>query len=284
MAVTHYSREQFLALFAELRDELLADMAAVGMPTDFIAGVKELLDYNVPGGKLNRGLTVVHALEAIRGGALSTEEARRAGVLGWAIEWLQAFFLIADDIMDASPTRRGAPCWYRLAHIGMISINDAFLLQSQMFRLLKRYFGADAALYAQLLELFIDTTWRTELGQGLDLSTQPLPGTGVFDLERFTVARYRMIVKHKTAYYSFHLPVCCGLLLAGLTEEAASPRVANILLKMGEYFQVQCVNARVLFLALHCCSSPSLNAPPAPSHTHASIETTTSTRLQTRLF
>ena len=158
-------------------------------------------------------------------------------MLGWAIEWLQAFFLIADDIMDASPTRRGAPCWYKLPSVAMIAINDAFLLQSQMFRMIKRAFGGDAALYAHLLELFIDTTWRTELGQGLDLTSAPLGGA--VDLTRFTLARYRQIVLHKTAYYSFHLPVCCGLALAGLTAEAAAPRVAAILLLMGEYFQVQ---------------------------------------------
>ena len=32
-------------------------------------------------------------------------------VLGWCIEWLQAWLLVADDIMDESQTRRGQPCW-----------------------------------------------------------------------------------------------------------------------------------------------------------------------------
>lgn len=66
------------------------------------------------GGKLNRGLTVVHVLQAIKGPAFTEAEAHRAAVLGWCIEWLQAFFLVADDVMDASITRRGQPCWYKV--------------------------------------------------------------------------------------------------------------------------------------------------------------------------
>lgn len=70
------------------------------------------------GGKLNRGLTVVHVLQAIRGNAFTEEEAHDAAVLGWCIEWLQAFFLVADDVMDASVTRRGQPCWYKVRTTG----------------------------------------------------------------------------------------------------------------------------------------------------------------------
>lgn len=41
------------------------------------------------------------------------QEVSDAQVLGWCIEWLQAFFLVSDDIMDDSTTRRGQPCWYK---------------------------------------------------------------------------------------------------------------------------------------------------------------------------
>jgi farnesyl diphosphate synthase len=151
---------------------------------------------------------------------------------------LQAFFLVADDIMDASPTRRGQPCWYKLPKVGMIAINDGFLLQAHLFKVLKEFFGATPH-YAQLLELFNETTWQTELGQMLDLTSQPLPGAGEIDLDRFTLHRYKKIVEYKTAYYSFYLPVACALVITGHATEAALKASHQILLIMGEYFQVQ---------------------------------------------
>lgn len=54
---------------------------------------------------------------ATKGKPLSPPEFARAAVLGWCIEWLQAFFLVADDVMDDSVTRRGQPCWFRLPHV-----------------------------------------------------------------------------------------------------------------------------------------------------------------------
>lgn len=44
------------------------------------------LYHNVPGGKLNRGLSVVDTLEILKGSALTDDEYFQAALLGWCIE------------------------------------------------------------------------------------------------------------------------------------------------------------------------------------------------------
>lgn len=195
-----------------------------------------MLDYNVPKGKLNRGITVVHTLEAIKGRALTEDERYKAAALGWCVEWLQAFFLVADDIMDQSHTRRGQVCWYRNKEIGMNAINDSFILQSNIFQILKKHFREDSC-YLQLLELFNETTLQTELGQLMDLTSNPLDGPT--DLDRFTKERHRLIVQYKTAYYSFYLPIALAMIMGGVATDKSLGVARSILVDMGIYFQVQ---------------------------------------------
>ena len=164
------------------------------------------------------------------------KERLQAAALGWCIEFLQAFFLVADDVMDGSITRRGQPCWYKLHEVQLIAVNDSFILESVVFKILKRYFGSEP-FYLQLLDLFIEVTRQTEFGQLLDLTSQPLSGT--IDLSRFTIERYTSIVKYKTAFYSFYLPVALGMIMSGITDVSLYDKAREILLIMGEYFQVQ---------------------------------------------
>jgi len=120
--------------------------------------------------------------------------------------------------------------------IGNIAINDAFILESLIFRILRRYF-AQESFYVDLVNLFHEVIYQTELGQLLDL-TSNLPG-GRVDLSLFTEQNYKLIVKYKTAYYSFYLPVAIAMLLTGITSAPTFQTAADILIPMGEYFQIQ---------------------------------------------
>ena len=86
---------------------------------------------------------MVATYETLKGSALTAEEYRKAASLGWCLEWLQACFLVADDIMDQSPTRRGKPCWYKQEGVDLTAINDTFILECTVYNILKRRFRSD---------------------------------------------------------------------------------------------------------------------------------------------
>ena len=227
-------KDRFMAVYPMLRDEMIAHMESHNLGQEALDWVQEMMDYTVPGGKLNRGTTVVSVYELLNK-TNDTVELAKASVLGWAVEFLQAFFLVADDVMDDSPTRRGQPCWYKLDKVGLIAINDSFILESFVFSIIKKHFGT-SPYYQQLVDLFLQITQNTEFGQLLDLTSQT-PGT--IDLDRFTLHRYKMIVKYKTAFYTFYLPVAIGMITSGVKDKAAYDLAESICLKMGEYFQIQ---------------------------------------------
>lgn len=56
------------------------------------------------------------------------------------------------------------------ATVGNIAINDCFIVESQIYILLKKYFR-NRPYYVDLLELFHETSYQTELGQLLDLTS-----------------------------------------------------------------------------------------------------------------
>lgn len=87
--------------------------------------------------------------------------------------------------MDQSITRRSQPCWYRVKGVGTIAINDSFLLEGAIYFLLKKHFRRET-YYVDLLELFHDTTFQTEMGQLVDLITAP---EDEVDLSKFSLEK-----------------------------------------------------------------------------------------------
>lgn len=141
--------------------------------------------------------------------------------------------------MDGSQMRRGRECWYRFNNNGTIAINDGVLLENGLYVILKKYFQ-DKPYYVQVLELFHDVrnehwriffktyhciylkmtalffvmqiTLKTAMGQAQDtLMSKSFQDTK--KLDKFTMDRYKTIVKYKTAYYSFQLPVSLAMLM-----------------------------------------------------------------------
>jgi len=102
-------RADFLAVCEDLTKELVAEAEGETprLPAVVTQHIRRLIDYNVPKGKLNRGITVVEAMEAIKGPS-SAELTWRAAALGWCVEWLQVrwFGLLRCKISNTSAPRR----------------------------------------------------------------------------------------------------------------------------------------------------------------------------------
>ncbi|KAL6844440.1 hypothetical protein ACP4OV_026113 [Aristida adscensionis] len=253
-------RERFVWAYNRLRDELVADDSCE-LTDEARRWLSEMIDYNVPGGKLNRGLSVIDSYLLLREGSEVTEdEFFLACVLGWCVEWFQACALVLDDIMDSSHTRRDQICWYKRPEVGLRAINDGVLLKCQIVLLIKKYFR-EKPYYVDISELWNEIALQTSLGQMLDLISTH---NGADDLAKYSIEGYRRIVKYKTAYYSFYLPqkhalnnpadleklnpeledrsqfqqVACALLLCGAKLEKFTG-IRDILIEMGIYFQAQ---------------------------------------------
>ncbi len=70
---------------------------------------------------------------------------------------MEAYFLIADDIMDGSEIRRGQKAWYKKDNLGVEAFNDSLLLQSCIYTLLHKYF-VDKPYYNELVQEFQEVT------------------------------------------------------------------------------------------------------------------------------
>ena len=81
---------------------------------------------------------------------------------GWCVEILQAFLLVADDIMDKSETRRGKPCWYK--KVGDVAINDTYLLEQCVYKLIEKHF-TDTTYCLDIYKSFHKVTYLTGIGQ-----------------------------------------------------------------------------------------------------------------------
>lgn len=120
----------------------------------------------------------------------------------------QSVFLICDDAMDGSQTRRGQPCWYKLDDVKLAGINDALMIDAAIFHVLKKQFG-DEPYYMKLVEIFNEIKFITTVGQSLDLRSARM------DVTNYTMDLYKSIVCLKTAYYTFYLPVALAMHMTG---------------------------------------------------------------------
>ena len=180
-----------------------------------------------------RGLAVVESGSILSDGPLSDQQLTELSTLGWLVEIFQAYLLTLDDVIDKSNTRRGKPCWYKRPGVGMIAVNDACLLKSQIFYILRIYFRSHPS-YVDFLETFEEISLITEIGQDCDwLASQQSSPTS------WPWATYDAILVFKAGYYTLYLSVLLALHYFGLSTPGNVQQCKSILIDMGKFYQIQ---------------------------------------------
>ena len=188
------------------------------------------LRYTVSGGKMTRGATVPLTVASLDLES-TVDSLQTATAVGCCLEVLQAAFLVLDDVMDNSVLRRGKPCWHLCPGVGIANaVNDGLFLENAVFAALRLLVPVDKRL--GVLELVNETVMRTLVGQNLDVST-----LGVDD---FHPDRYKAIIRSKTSFYSFWLPIALGYHLSNVELSEHDLQITrNACILLGEYFQIQ---------------------------------------------
>ncbi len=157
---------------------------------------------------------------------------------GAAFEFLQAFALVHDDVMDGSSTRRG----FRTAHL---AFGDRH--QTEFWRGEQRRFGEGVAiLIGDLAHVYADLLLRSapagvlgvwdelrielNIGQYLDIL-----GTARGDIDPEAARR---IARYKSGKYTIERPLHVGAALTGRYEELA-PSLSAYGDPLGEAFQLR---------------------------------------------
>ncbi|MCU0667202.1 MAG: polyprenyl synthetase family protein [Patescibacteria group bacterium] len=228
------------ALDADLKyvaDNLIAETAEQfgEYPTQ---AVRAFIDVLMRGGKRIRGSLAIETYKMF--GGKEQDVIIRAAC---ALEMLNTYMLVADDIQDRSLTRRGG----KTAHIQLKEFHEKNHLKGD-----SQHFGEATAISSFLIAQHYATNLLVNLpindsvkvtilnninkcfvitghGQTLDIFCEAIQDVSEQDIYN--------ILSWKTAYYTFINPLQLGALLAGATEQQIVP-LAEYGLNAGRVFQL----------------------------------------------
>ena len=183
-------------------------------------------DYPMRSGKRYRPVLCLLICEAFGGNP------QDAFTTAAALELLQNWLLIHDDIEDGSDLRRGQPCLHQ-KHGVPLAINVGDALHCKMWELLHR--NADLLGYElafQILSEFTRLSNQVVEGQHIELSWV------TNNRWNLTEADYWTMCVQKTAWYTCITPCRLGALIAGATK-AEADQFIDIGMNLGVAFQIQ---------------------------------------------
>ncbi|KPJ02115.1 Farnesyl pyrophosphate synthase [Papilio xuthus] len=217
-----------------------------------------------------QGNLTIFAFDALADSTdLNEKKLHQIQVLAWGVELLQTYYNIGDDIEDNAKTRSGKLCWHQLPGVGLMAINDADLIRSFIYEMVKNnieepisytvqnYFNESEFMKRReekrreekrreekrreekrreekRREEKRRTYFALNIGQLMDISL-----TRSNDYEQFTIEYYNLLNYFKSAFYTVKLPILLAFSLCNLKSTKAYMHADKVCSDLGILLQMQ---------------------------------------------
>ncbi|MCK4912832.1 MAG: polyprenyl synthetase family protein, partial [Candidatus Omnitrophica bacterium] len=160
-----------------------------------------------------------------------------------SVELLHDFFLIHDDIIDKSDTRRGKPSLHKVfdkflakrknikfngQDLAIVAADIVYALATKAFLSIKE----DSQRKEKALQRFIKAAVHTGCGEFIELLS------GIKKIEEINKKDIYKIYDYKTSHYTFASPLSMGAILAGAKQSEIN-KLSEFSLYMGRAFQIR---------------------------------------------
>lgn len=223
--------------FAALRQEVLKEAPKA---MNLLEAVE---DYTMRGGKRLRAILALIGYWSKKWGR--GDISRIAKVMA-AIELLQSYLLVHDDIMDRDELRRGGPTlhvwfakkcnemnWHECEHYGISQaiVAGDYLEACAVFLLAST--GLSAKALGDLLQAYTTTLRKVAYGQYLDVAFARTP------LQNIREEDVLVVYKHKTSSYTVELPLHLGAIASEDYNEDLLRELTSFAIPAGLAFQIR---------------------------------------------
>lgn len=219
--------------FAALPSQLDIDIAGEGQNA-----LQKIEEYSLRPGKRIRGALACFAYDYASG-----QEQGKSGLqAAVALELVQNYLLIVDDVMDRSAMRRGKPTIHELylaeqnqepkdAHLANMLAINAGLITQHLVNIVVAQIDEDPARIREAMLLLHKNIMATGFGQIEDASQHK----GVAVSEEDIFRKYTL----KSGYYTFVCPLQLGVVLAGKSDPDLLKEITDFGLAAGIAFQLK---------------------------------------------
>lgn len=198
---------------------------------------EDIKEYTLRGGKRVRSTLVIHGYKAF--GGLDDDEILKAAL---AVELMQSFLLVHDDIIDNDSLRRGKPTLHKIYESRFDNITDSSTKLGESIAIVagdimsvlgneilqKTNFPIERKLEA--IRIFNKACITTCIGQIMDTLSSHEPDFSKDDI--------KYVQQMKTATYTLEAPLHLGATLAGASSEDLK-KLSDFAIPLGEAFQIQ---------------------------------------------